>query len=185
MITKMVRAALAATLALTGLAALPARAQDDVAKQIVNEPSPAAFTVYGLTDKPKLRKDAGVQGGQALRIAIPGKGATPYAIGLNAPITKPVKKGDRLVLAFWARFDQAEGSSVEIANAAVQLAAAPYSAFMGKPVTIGPAWKLYSVEGAADRDYAAGEIAIALHLATGKQVIDLGPMFLLDLNVKG
>jgi hypothetical protein len=185
MINWIARLGLAGSLMLCGVAALPARAQDDVAKQIVNVPSPGAFTVYGLADKPKLRKDAGVQGGQALRIVIPAKGATPYAIGLQVPVAKPVKKGDRLVLAFWARFDQAEGSSVEIANAAVQLAAAPYSAFMGKPVTIGPAWKLYSVEGTADRDYAAGEIGIAMQLATGKQVIDIGPVFLLDLSLKG
>jgi hypothetical protein len=163
--------------------ALPAAAQSDVEKQIINVPSPGSFTIYGLSEKPKLRKDAKVQGGQALRVAIPGKGANPYSIGLSAPISKPVKKGDKLVLAFWARFDQAEGSSVTIANASVQLATAPYTAFFGKPVEIGPEWKLYSVEGTADRDYAPGEISIAMHLATGKQVIDLGPIFLLDTNL--
>jgi len=165
------------------LAAVPAAAQSDISKQIINVPSPAAFSIYGLPEKPKVRKDAGVQGGQALRVVVPGKGATPYAIGLSAPVTKAVKKGDKLVLAFWARFDQAEGAHVTIANAAVQLAAAPYSAAFGKPVDIGPDWKMYSVEGVADRDYAAGELAIAMHLATGKQVIDLGPIFLLDLNL--
>jgi hypothetical protein len=165
------------------LAAAPAAAQDDISKQIINVPSPAAFTIYGLPEKPKVRKDPAVQGGQALRVAVPAKGATPYAVGLSAPVTKAVKKGDKLVLAFWARFDKAEGASVSIANAAVQLATAPYTAAFGKPVDIGPDWKLYSVEGVADRDYAAGELAVAMHLATGKQVIDLGPIFLLDLNL--
>jgi hypothetical protein len=165
------------------LAATPAAAQNDISKQIINVPSPAAFTIYGLPDKPKVRKDASVQGGQALRVAVPGKGATPYAVGLSAPVTKAVRKGDKLVLAFWARFDKAEGTSVNIANAAVQLAAAPYTAFFGKPVDIGPDWKLYSIEGVADRDYAAGELAVSMQLATGKQVIDLGPIFLLDLSL--
>ncbi len=165
------------------LAAAPAAAQDDISKQVINVPSPAAFTIYGLPEKPKVRKDPAVQGGQALRVAVPGKGATPYAVGLSAPVTKAVKKGDKLVLAFWARFDKAEGASVSIANAAVQLATAPYTAAFGKSVDIGPDWKLYSVEGVADRDYAAGELAVAMHLATGKQVIDLGPIFLLDLNL--
>jgi hypothetical protein len=165
------------------LAATPAAAQNDISKQIINVPSPAAFTIYGLPDKPKVRKDASVQGGQALRVAVPGKGATPYAVGLSAPVTKAVRKGDKLVLAFWARFDKAEGTSVNIANAAVQLAAAPYTAFFGKPVDIGPDWKLYSIEGIADRDYAAGELAVSMHLATGKQVVDLGPIFLLDLSL--
>ena len=165
------------------LVAVPVAAQDDIGKQIINEPSPAAFTIYGLREKPRVRKDADVQGGLALRVDVPGKGATPYAIGLSAPIGKPIRKGDKLVLAFWARFEKAEGPSVTIANAAVQLAAAPYTAFMGKSVDIGPEWKLYSIEGAADRDYAAGEAGIAMHLATGKQVIDLGPIFLLDMSL--
>lgn len=165
------------------LMAAPAAAQSDLSKQIINEPSPGAFAIYGLPQKPKVRKDAAVQGGLALRVAIPGKGDTPYAISLSAPIIKPIRKGDRLVLAFWARFDKAEGASVSIANASVQLAKAPYTAFFGQPVELGPEWKLHSVEGVADRDYAAGEVAISMHLATGKQVIDLGPIFLLDLSL--
>jgi hypothetical protein len=172
-----------AALGAAWLAAAPAAAQDDIAKQIINVPSPGAFTIYGLPEKPKIRKDASVQGGQALRVAVPGKGATPYAVGLSAPVTKAVKKGDKLVLAFWARFDKAEGTSVTIANVSVQLSSPPYTGFFGKSVDIGPEWKLYSVEGVADRDYAAGELAVAMHLATGKQVIDLGPIFLLDLNL--
>lgn len=165
------------------LAAVPAAAQDDISKQIVNEPSPGAFTIYGLPEKPKVRKDASVQGGQALRVAVPGKSATPYAVGLSAPVKKAIKKGDKLVLAFWARFDKAEAAIATIANVSVQLSSPPYTGFFGRNVDIGPDWKLYSIEGVADRDYAAGELAIAMHLATGRQVIDLGPIFLLDLNL--
>lgn len=164
-------------------AAAPAAAQSDAARQLINEPSPGAFTVYGLPEKPKPRKDAGVQGGQALRVVVPAKGANPFAVGLSVPVKKAVKKGDKLLLAFWARFDKAEGPSVTLANVSVQLSSAPYTGFFGQSVEIGPAWKMYSVEGTADRDYAAGQLAIAMHLATGKQVIDLGPIFLLDLNL--
>jgi hypothetical protein len=172
-----------AALGAVWLAATPAAAQDDISKQLVNEPSPGAFTIYGLKDKPKVRKDASVQGGQALRVVVPGKGANPFAVGLSEPVTKAVKKGDKLVLAFWARFDKAEGPTATIANVSVQLSAPPYTGFMGKNLDIGPEWKMYSVEGVADRDYAAGELAIAMHLATGRQVIDLGPIFLLDMNL--
>jgi hypothetical protein len=183
--TRIMRAHLAFALAAatTLFAAAPAAAQDEIAKQIVNEPSPASFSVYGLPEKPRIRKDAAVQGGQALRVVIPGKGANPYAVGLLAPVRKAIKKGDRLVLAFWARFDKAEGPTVNIGNASVQLATAPYTAFFGKPVDIGPEWKLYSIEGVSDRDYAPGEVTISLHLATGKQVVDIGPIFLLDMSL--
>jgi hypothetical protein len=48
--------------------------------------------------------------------------------------------------------------------------------------TIGPEWKLYEVRGKSDRDYAAGALNATLHLATGKQTIEIGPVIVLDLG---
>lgn len=162
--------------------ALPAAAQDDIADKIINAPSPSAYSVYGLPSPPKVRKDSTVQGEKALRVVVPGADANAYAVGLSDPILKPVKAGDKLVLAFWARFEKAEGATVNLASVSVQLAKAPYTGLFGKAFDITPEWAMYSVEGSADRDYAAGEINISMHLATGKQVIDIGPIFLVNMG---
>jgi len=177
-------AAAAASL-LTG--PVSAQAGDDIVDKIINAPAPESFSVYGLKQPPKVRKDPTVpQDGmkKALRIAIPGKGANPWDISLSDPVLKPIKAGDQLDLVFWARLESGENgaTSAVLPNNSVQLAKEPYTGFMGGAVTITPEWKLHEVKGRADRDYAAGEVNISMHLATAKQVIDIGPIILLNLG---
>ena len=167
--------------------AAPAAAQeagDDLVDKIINLPPPAAHVVNGLAAKPKVRKDESVQGGKSLRIPVPGKGADPWSVSLSNPIEKPVKAGDMLVLAFWARLEKGpEGAaSATIPYAGVQLNKEPYMAVMTEPVTVGSEWKLHEIRGKAERDYAAGELNVSLHLATAKQTIDVGPVFVLNMG---
>lgn len=164
--------------------AAPSVAQDDILDKVINAPPPSAFNVIGLKTKPKVRSDSAVQGEKALRIAVPGRSERPWDVSVSDEISKPVKAGDKLVLAFWARLEEGENgaTTAELPYNAVQMSKEPYSAVIVGPATIGPEWKMYSVEGTADRDYAAGELNATLHLATGKQTIDLGPMFVLDMG---
>ncbi|HEX8239947.1 MAG TPA: hypothetical protein VF574_09440 [Allosphingosinicella sp.] len=155
-------------------------APDDIASRIINDPG--APQVTGASAK--LRDDPGVQGGRALRIQVAGKGANAWDVAVGSAIQKPVRTGDRLVLAFWARLAKGEGglATATLPYNAVQLASAPYSPLFSGPATIGPEWKLYEVRGKSDRDYAAGALNATLHLATGKQTVDIGPVIVLDLG---
>lgn len=161
----------------------PAAAEPD----ILNNANPDAFQVYGLAGgaKPTAIKDDKVQFGKAIRVDTPGTGQV-WAIGVNSVLEKGAKKGDKLLLAFYARVQKpAEGSTTaQIANAQIQLAAAPYTRVFGEAVTVGPDWKLYKVVGHADRDYAKGELAAALHINTAKQTLDIGAMAVLDYGQK-
>lgn len=172
--------ALAVAALLLSLAA-PAAAQT-MADEIVNTPGLGAVTVTGLQQPPKVIKDAKVQGGQALRIAIPGADKDVWRISLGTPIVKAVKKGDRLVLAFYARVEHADQPTVTLPYNAVQLSHEPWTAVFSGPVTIGPDWKMVSVTGTADRDHPANDLMVSVHLATGKQVLNVGPVFVLDLG---
>lgn len=163
------------------LMALPlaaAAAQDEI--NIVN--NPAEPQVTGVS--PKLRDDPAVQGGKALRIAVRGKGANPWDVAVETAIEKPVKAGDSLLFAFWARLEEGEGgaASATLPYNAVQLSAAPYTGLFVAPVTIGPDWQLHEVRGKAGRDHAAGTLKATIHLATGKQTVDLGPLFVVNLG---
>lgn len=155
---------------------------DDITSKIINRPPPTAFRVDGA--KGVIRKDAGVQGGKALRVAVPGKSDKAWTVSVVNPIDKPVRAGDRIVLAFWARLSKGEGgaTSASLPYNAVQLAAAPYAPLFSGGVAIGPEWKLHEVTGKADKDYAAGALNATLHLATAKQTIDLGPIFVLNMG---
>ena len=78
---------------------------DDMLKKIINRPPVTAWRVDGISGKPNIRSDPGVQYGKALRVEVPGKGEHPWSIAASNPIDKPVKAGDNLVLAFWARLE--------------------------------------------------------------------------------
>ena len=171
-----------AALALSVPLAAQEQPADDIVNRIINAPGAANHRVDGT--KGKVRNDEAVQGGKALRIAVPGKSDQPWSISVSSSIEKPVKAGDRLVLAFWARLEKGEGGATTavLPYNAVQLSAAPYSALFHGPATITPEWKMHEVKGRADKDYAAGTLNVAIHLATAKQTVDVGPIFVLNMG---
>ena len=175
---------LMAAMAVAAPAAAQDAADDDIASKIINIPPPEALRVDGLRAKPKVRKDEAVQGGKALRIAVPGKGDNAWAVSASNPIQKPVKAGDLIVLAFWARLVEGDNgaTTATLPYNAVQLASAPYTALFTGAAEIGPEWKLHELRGRADKDYAAGALNVSLHLATAKQTVDLGPVFVLNMG---
>ena len=177
------RMAYLAALCLPVLAPAPLRAAvqdaDSVSQRLLNDPRVDALQPYGQPIPPSVRSDKGVQFGKALRVRLGGS-TDFWRIGVVSPLLKPVKKGDAIVIAFWAR-------AVETANGApgrigrVQLEATPViRTIFEKPFDLGPEWKLYKVGGVADRDYQAGALNAALHLDAATQVLDLGPLFVLN-----
>jgi len=154
---------------------------------VLNNANPDSFQVYGLPGggKPASIKDPKVQFGKAIRVETPG-GGNAWSVGVNSSLMKGGKKGDKILIAFYARVEKpAEGTSTAtIAAAQLQLAAAPYTVVFGNPVTIGAEWKLYTAAGHLDRDYAKGELAAALHINTAKQTLDIGAMAVLNYGQK-
>ena len=172
---------LAAILAFACTAAVPAvTAQTGgAADRIINDPRVPSLTPYGLNLPPQVRDDKSVQFGKALRISLSGH-TDFWRIGVITPTLKPVKKGDRIVIAFWARAVQTrDGAPGRIGR--VQLEATPeVRAIIEKPVDVGPDWAMHQRAGTADQDYASGGLNAALHLDSAKQVLDIGPVFILD-----
>jgi hypothetical protein len=173
----MKRFALALACACAGLLLAPATAQD---LNIINDPG--APQVNGASGR--LRDDAEVQGGKALRVVVRGKGANPWDVAVETAITKPVKAGDQLLFAFWARLEKGEGGATAamLPYNAIQVSAAPYTTLFTGSAEIGPEWKLLEVRGKADADHAAGTLKATIHLATAAQTVDLGPIFVVNLG---
>ena len=171
------RFVLALGCAFAGLLLAPATAQD---LNIINDPG--APTVNGASGR--LRDDAAVQGGKALRVVVRGKGANPWDVAVETALTKPVKAGDQLLFAFWARLEKGEGgaTTTTLPFNGVQLSAAPYTTLFAGPGEIGPEWKMIEVRGKADADHAAGTLKATIHLATAAQTVDLGPIFVVNLG---
>jgi hypothetical protein len=176
----------AAALAVLASAALPAGAADDIASKVISTPSPKAFGVNGLPGSPDVRKadPKEVQGGQYLRVDVPKKGVNTWDITVSVPITKPIKAGDQLIMVFWARLEAGENgaTTASLPYNDVQLAGPPYTAIFAFPADITKDWARYHGEGVAQRDYKAGEANVSIQLATAKQVVDIGPVFVLDMG---
>lgn len=166
---------LAGALALAPIGAAPAAAQDYAASAL-NNPDAVALNFYGaptsIIDDPK------VPGGKALRVEA-NKGANPWDAAVSSQVKQPIKAGDPLVLAFWARLVSGENgaTSSTLPYASVSLGAAPWTPLFGGPVTVGPDWKLVEVRGTADKDYAAGVLNAGIQVASAKQTIDFGPVY--------
>jgi hypothetical protein len=178
------RVALALAAAVPALFAMPGIAQDSdaaLAEKVITNTNPSGFQAYGFTPAPKVVKDGAVQGGTALRLPVTGSGDA-WSMGVNVPLTKPVKAGDRLVLAFYARLSKPGEGSAKIAGAQIQLSAAPYTRIFGQGFDVTPEWQFLQVGGKADKDYPAGALAAAFHVNTGKHVLDLGPVAVFNMG---
>lgn len=161
----------------------PATAQDaaaQMAERLRNNPVVEALVPYGLNLPPRVRGDKTVQFGKALRVPLDGH-PDFWRVGVITPTTKPVKKGERIVIAFWARAEKTENGAPGIIRR-VQLEAIKPAirTIFEKAFDIGPEWKMYQIAGIADQDYPAGAINAALHLDGAKQVLDIGPIYILD-----
>jgi hypothetical protein len=181
--------AFVALAAVAALAATPQilRAQDsadDLVNKMINRPPVTAWHLDGVSGKPNVRNDPAVQYGKAVRVDVPGKGEHPWSIAASNPIDKPVKAGDNLILAFWARLEKGENgaTTATLPYNAIQMSHDPYTAVFTAPATIGPEWKMVEIRGKADHAYAGGQLNVSIHLATGKQIVDLGPVFVLDMG---
>src|SRR6188508_1988311 len=152
---------------LAAIAALPAQQEDEAAKQLINDPNPATFQIYGVTPAPRSIRDESVQGGRSLHVPVTGSGS-PYAVGINVPIVQDVKAGDHLTLMFYAKLEKpAPGVTTAPITGQIQLAAAPYTSIFGKQFEMTTEWKLFSVDGVADKNYAKGTLNAAFHINTG------------------
>jgi len=167
-----------AALVLAGATAVHA-APLDVASRLVNHPAADQWGVYGTGEKHQIVKDANVNGGAAFQVTSAGAGANAWDIQAGVPTSKPVKKGDVVLLAFWAKTVTPASAPVSVV---VQQSAAPYTKVGSENLTLDANWRLYYVSGTADHDYPAGAMGASVQLATGAHTIALGPVFVLDFG---
>jgi hypothetical protein len=180
-----IRAIAACLLTLSPLAPAAAQ-QDDILSHVISVPNPRAYRVDGTQTgaQAAVRNDSTVQGGKALRVQVPGRSEQAWTTAVAVPINRPIHVGDNLVLAFWARLEQGDNgaTTASLPYNAIQLSAAPYTALFSGGVTVTPAWQMFEIDGRAARDYAADTLNVSIHLATGHQTIDIGPVFVLNMG---
>lgn len=164
-----------------GLIAAPAPQQPSIFDKAINNPG-LGWEVYGPNQKAREVPAAEVPGGNAVRVQVSKAGANPWDAGASYPAVKPVAAGDTLlVMVFLRAPDAPAGTTVPIPIGAGG-ADAPYTPIAAETIQVGAGWKRYYAAGVSPQAFAAGKARISVQLAGAKQVIELGPAFLLDLG---
>lgn len=136
------------------------------------------LTGYGPA-KLKVIKDKGVPDGAATEVKVSRKGKNPWDSGLSGPNAGAIKKGDTIVMSYWAKTVKGDGV---ISNAGLQLNGEPYTAIAMQPATVGKDWQQFFVSAKASKDYAPGEAGYTIQVAGAKQTLRIGPIFILNLG---
>ncbi|WP_315763075.1 hypothetical protein [Sphingomonas sp. Y38-1Y] len=156
-------------------------AQPSIFDKAINQPG-IGWEVYGPNQRAKQVPAAELPGGQAVRVQVAKAGANPWDAGASYPAIKPVAAGDTLlVMVFLRAPDAAAGTTVPVPIGAGG-AEAPYTPVAAETVQVGSGWKRYYASGVSAQAFAAGKARISLQLAGAKQVIEMGPAFLLNLG---
>ena len=164
-------------LALVGVAV----AEDfDIWTKTINNESNGAW--YIQPDKPKAKyfEVKGIPGEHAFRIKA-NKGANPWDVQASSPVQGAINEGDAIMLVYYARAaEPAEGGSSLTAR--VQLAGAPYTSTLDFTSPITGEWKSYCAHRVATATLPEKKGSVSIHLATAKQVIELGPVFVFNFG---
>ena len=129
--------------------------------------------------KVKLVEDAGVPSGEAQEVKVSRKAKNPWDGAISGPLTVGVKKGDAILMSYWAKV--VKGAGV-ISSAGLQENFEPYTPLTNHQPDIGEDWKQFFVSGKAKRDYKAGELGFTLQVTGAKQTLRIGPVFVANLG---
>lgn len=163
--------------------ATPAPAQSSIFDKAINQPG-IGWGVYGPNQSAKQVPAAEVPGGAAVQVKVSKAGVNPWDVGATYPTIKPIAAGDTLfVMVFLRAPDAKDGATVPI-PVTIGGTDAPYPQIAAETVNVGATWKRYYVTGVSAQAFAAGKARISVQLAGAKQVIEVGPAFLLDLGPK-
>ena len=154
-------------------------AEEDIASKMINKETNGAW--YFQPDKPKAKHiKAEVPGEYAFRVKA-NKANNPWEIQATSPIAGAINEGDVIMLSYFARAEEpAEGGSSLTAQ--IQLAGPPYSSVLQMTSKISPEWKSYCGFRVASASIAEKKSNVTIHLATAKQVIDLGPVLVFNFG---
>lgn len=177
------RSSVVAAVALVGGGASAQQAGDLMSKAI-NKPS-IEYTFYGSGYTAKVVRDAKVAGGQAYRVDVGQKGKNAWDIGASGAMVKPIHKGDAIMVAVWLRAPKLSADkTTPVPFLGVTGPAPAFAQIATGSADVGPEWKLYNARGTAAADYAPGQATVSLHLGAAQAMIDLGPVFVLDMGGK-
>ena len=154
----------------------------DLMKKAINDVG-TAYTFYGQNFTQKAVKDAQIPGEHYVRVDVTQKGAHPWDIGAQYAVDKPIKSGDVVFFAIYARAPNLkDGESIAISGVGVGQTEAPYASIAMTEMHLTNRWNVYYASAKTATATPRGQARASVQLAGDKQVVDLGPLIVLDLG---
>lgn len=146
--------------------------------ELIHPPFPDQLATYGKL-RPNIVSDESMPGGQSLKARIRRPGKNPWDSGVSGPIAGSIKAGDAIILVAYVKAEKGTG---EIAAAGLQLNKEPFTSEFSKPVSVDENIKRVFISGIASQDFGPGEAGYSFQLASKKQTLFIGPLFILNLG---
>ena len=158
-----------------------AHADDNIADKAINEQRVDKIAVYGNAQTNKMVRDKTVLGEEAKRIATKGTG-NAWDAAAQSITTGKIKAGDQIIcVVFLKAVDTANNAPAKV-MLRLQESAAPYAEIKSEEMPISKDWNQYQITTVVNKDYAGGEAAFVVQMNYGAQTIDVGPVFILNMN---
>lgn len=169
---------LGALCALLGSACL---AQDeDLMSRMINKETNGTWYFQPDTLKARHFKVPELPGGFAFRVKA-HQGANPWDVQASSPVAGAIGEGDVIMLTYYARAGQpAEGGSRLTAR--IQVNSPPWTAVLESTAPITEDWQSYCAFRVSNASIPENKSSVSIHLATAKQVIELGPVFVFNFG---
>lgn len=120
---------------------------------------------------------------RALRVGVPVLPRSAGDAALLAPIAAPVKKGDALLVTFWARAAQSKAETAELSlNFVFEASAPPHQKSVGfitiggapSLISVGPTWSKVQLPFRAANDYDPEQARARFNVGFGVGVLEIG-----------
>lgn len=151
--------------------------------EIMTSPYADSLGSFGEGSKAKFNKDSDAIGGVALEIQTK-KGRNPWDSGVFNKIGVPIKKGDVIYMAFFAKaIDLPKGKQVaELKNAGIQKDSEPYTTIVGKDIELTTSWQSFAMAAVAPQDFSKNDSQVQFQVGNAKQKLAFGPVFVFNLG---
>lgn len=150
---------------------------------LMTSPYADSLGTFGDDAKAKFNKQSDAIGGVSLEIET-RNGKNPWDAGVFNKLGVAIKKGDVIYMAFFAKaLELPKGQTTTVVkNSGVQQDGEPYATVIGKDITLNDQWQSFAIAGVAADDYDAQQTQAFFQVATGKQTLAFGPVFVFNLG---
>jgi len=151
--------------------------------KLMHNPYDVKWGASGNDKRTKVVSAPGIPGEQAFQVRVKKKQSKPWDINIAIQLDRGVKKGDEVVMHFWARAAKpAKNSDTGDIAVMVQMNKDPYRAIVTGDIKPTAEWNIYTIKGVAVDDYSDSSLQASFQLGRASQTLEFGQFYISNLG---